>query len=275
MRFSLYLVKMRKLLYLAFWIWLTKLNATYLSSLYFSGVPDEATPAFSWSPRVRSQFSVLSQQQQGGLGARKLHFPNVDCEFHQIIINAYPKFQGTGDFELLRCKAAIRDLLSPTYHLVSLARPSGRLLTVDHPNVSRRAKGLASETTSEALALPPSSLPQPRQSLIIKLSFSPWVPEARASTPALSLSPPVHSQSSVLSRQQQPSSACIAGPSGSSYSGASPGVTGQSAGMSCLMKFVFTRTMLCNIYHNSWKLLSSAACFNDFLKIKSLHENTI
>lgn len=37
--------------------------------------------------------------QQGGLDVRELHFPNVDYmteEFHQIIINAYPKLQGTG-----------------------------------------------------------------------------------------------------------------------------------------------------------------------------------
>ena len=37
--------------------------------------------------------------QQGGLDVRKLHFPNIDYmteEFHQIIINAYPKLQGTG-----------------------------------------------------------------------------------------------------------------------------------------------------------------------------------
>ena len=92
---------------------------------------------------------------------------------------------------------------------------------------------------AQAPALPSSSSHQPRQFLPIEHSFSPWVPEARASTPALSLrSPSVPSRSSVLSRQQpQPPSACIAGPSGSSYSGASAGVTGQSAGMSCLMKF--------------------------------------
>ena len=87
---------------------------------------------------------------------------------------------------------------------------------------------------AQAPALPSSSSHQPRQFLPIEHSFSPWVPEARASTPALSLrSPSVPSQSSVLSRQQQPPSACIAGP----YSGASAGVTGQSGGMSCLMKF--------------------------------------
>ena len=51
----------------------------------------------------------------------------VRQEFCQIILNAYPKLQGIGGFELLRCKAATRDLeLKPslTCHSLRLLRSS-------------------------------------------------------------------------------------------------------------------------------------------------------
>ena len=80
--------------------------------------------------RVLTTLIERDELQQASLGIRKLHFPNVDCtteEFHQTIINAYPKLQGTGGFELLRCKAATRDLElipSPTCHSLRLLRNS-------------------------------------------------------------------------------------------------------------------------------------------------------
>ena len=51
--------------------------------------------------RVLTTLIERDELQQASLGIRKLHFPNVDCtteEFHQTIINAYPKLQGTGGF---------------------------------------------------------------------------------------------------------------------------------------------------------------------------------
>ena len=48
-----------------------------------------------------------------GLGEKKLVIPDVDCttcEFHDVIITAFPKLKDAGGFELLRCLASTRDL---------------------------------------------------------------------------------------------------------------------------------------------------------------------
>ena len=57
---------------------------------------------------------------EAGLGEQKVCVPNVECtmkEFHEILVQRFPKLIDAGGFELLRCVANTRHL-EPIRHLL-------------------------------------------------------------------------------------------------------------------------------------------------------------
>ena len=55
---------------------------------------------------------------QAGLGEKKVVIPDIDCsqkEFYDVLIKTFPKLQGIGGFDLLRCIPNSKELepLSP------------------------------------------------------------------------------------------------------------------------------------------------------------------
>ena len=64
-----------------------------------------------WVPTTQSEKLML---EEAGLGEKKVTIPDLDCSqstFHQPLLEAYPKLDDGGGFELLRCKPQTRDLV--------------------------------------------------------------------------------------------------------------------------------------------------------------------
>lgn len=52
--------------------------------------------------------------EDAGLGEKVVVIPDLDCSpasFHRVLLEAYPKLEEGGGFELLRCRPKSRDLL--------------------------------------------------------------------------------------------------------------------------------------------------------------------
>lgn len=60
--------------------------------------------------------------QEAGLGDKTITVPNINCnpgDFRLLLLEAYPKLQSGGGFELLRCKKQSRDLVLIGHRIAS------------------------------------------------------------------------------------------------------------------------------------------------------------
>ena len=69
--------------------------------------------AYTDDNRVPTTASHRELLMLAGLGEKKIQIPDVDCstdEFHEVLVNSFPKLKNCGGFELLRCIPSTRDL---------------------------------------------------------------------------------------------------------------------------------------------------------------------
>lgn len=68
----------------------------------------------TWADRVPTSQSDRLALEEAGLGERLVTVPDIDCSaqvLRRILLDAFPKLEGGGGFDLLRCKPQSRDLL--------------------------------------------------------------------------------------------------------------------------------------------------------------------
>ena len=79
----------------------------------------------STADRVPTTQSEKLTLEEAGLGEKMVTIPDLDCSpatFQSVLVEAYPKLEDGGGFELLRCKPKSRDLILIASRVASTPR---------------------------------------------------------------------------------------------------------------------------------------------------------